>query len=124
MLTAFAPPLLADKQRVLSLSCCFSQCGYQAIRKALRGHFSGVYTFCEDEIGFATAMTVWSMFYRKKTISRPAGRVVEPINSFFARDVLQYHVLTAAKQLSAHAPNRPGAAFHGGRKHKPAALTV
>lgn len=38
-------------------------------------------------------MTVWSMFYMRKTIERPALRVVDSINAFFRRPVIRYREL-------------------------------
>jgi hypothetical protein len=38
----------------------------------------------------ATAMTTWSMFYRKKTLGRPLKAVVEPINSFVGRETIVF----------------------------------
>jgi hypothetical protein len=75
---------------VLCLSCCHSRNGYNAIKKSLKGHFTGVYYFNRQEIEFATAMTVWSMFYRKKSLTRPARKIVGSINAFFGQDVLAY----------------------------------
>lgn len=89
-LKKLAPRLTGDKKRVLSLSCCYSEKGYNALRPFLKGHFTGIYHFVDEEITFATAMTVWSMFYRRKTIARPALKVVEPINNFFGQDVIIY----------------------------------
>src|SRR5689334_630248 len=46
-------PLLKrqDKhKRVLALSCCFSSAGFEALRPALRGHFTGCYHFAEARI--------------------------------------------------------------------------
>jgi len=89
-LTAVAPKLKKGQQRVLSLSCCHSAEGYRSLSKRLKNHFTGIYHFQKTKVEFATAMTVWSMFYRKKSIDRPAGRVVDPINEFFGEDVIVY----------------------------------
>ncbi|MHB1550174.1 MAG: hypothetical protein ACYCX6_03100 [Vulcanimicrobiaceae bacterium] len=90
ILKRFAPTLVGSAQRVLCLSCCYSKDGYSALAKPLRGHFTGIYYFGDLEIGFADAITVWSMFYRKKTIEKPAAKVKQTINDFFGRDILQY----------------------------------
>ena len=88
-----APKLTGNRQRVLSISTCNSRSGARALRTVLRGHFTGIYHFRNPTIGFATAMTVWSMFYQRKTIDRPAKAVVDRINDFFEDNVLAYIVL-------------------------------
>lgn len=90
-LKVIAPNISDDKQRVLCLSCCHSRDGYQAMKGHLKGHFTGIYLFKKKKIEFATAMTVWSMFYRKKTIERPAMKIVASINEFFGEEVIRYH---------------------------------
>lgn len=89
-LIKLAPRLTKNKRRVLSLSCCYSENGYNALEPLLKGHFTGLYHFNDERIPFATATTVWSMFYRKKTIERPALKVVESINAFFGEEVITY----------------------------------
>jgi hypothetical protein len=92
-LKVFAPALRGDQKRVLCLSCCHSRNGVNAMELGLAGHFSGIYYFDKVKIGFATAMTVWSMFYRRKTIQQPTRAVVESINLFFGEDTLRYRAL-------------------------------
>jgi hypothetical protein len=88
---AIAPALKPGKQRVLILSCCYSRDGYTALKPLFKGHFTGFYYFESEVIDFATAMTVWSMFYRKKSIKKPASAVVEVINKFFDEKVIVYN---------------------------------
>ncbi|WP_162800717.1 hypothetical protein [Acidibrevibacterium fodinaquatile] len=83
-----APKLDKDKQRVLCLSCCHSLAAYRAMKTDLKGHFTGAYHFSEEKISFATAMTVWAMFYRRKTLERPHAAVVKAINDFFGKEVI------------------------------------
>jgi hypothetical protein len=56
----------------------------------LQGHFTHAYHFADETVEFATAMTVWSMFYRKKTLARPLKAVIEPINTFFERETIVF----------------------------------
>jgi hypothetical protein len=92
-LNKIAPALPRNRERILSLSCCYSEDAFDALRPLLIGHFTGAYHFRPNKITFATAMTVWSMFYRKKTIERPLKAVVDPINDFFEREVITYRDL-------------------------------
>jgi len=85
-----APALPRGKQRILCLSCCHSHEGYKAMVSSLEGHFTGIYYFYEEKVGFATAMTVWSMFYRKKKLSKPAKKIIKSINEFFGQDTISY----------------------------------
>jgi hypothetical protein len=87
-LKCVAPRLPADVQRVLTLSCCFSALGYRALKPRLRGHFTGCYYFSSNKIGFSDAITVWAMFYMRKTIKRPHAAIVERINKFLDEDIL------------------------------------
>jgi hypothetical protein len=89
-LKIIAPRLPAGRQRVLSLSCCYSEEGYKALRTLLRRHFTGCYYFGKRRIPFSDAMTTWAMFYKRKTIERPHGAVVDRINSFFDEDIIQF----------------------------------
>jgi hypothetical protein len=63
------------------------------MRSALKGHFTGVYYFDAKTISFVTSMTVWAMFYRRKTVEKPAKKIVEAINSYFDRNVIAYDVI-------------------------------
>lgn len=90
VLKTIAPKLSTSKQRVLTLSCCFSEYGFLKMKDNLKGHFTGCYYFSEDELSFATALTTWSMFYEQKTINRPQKKIIEKINSFFEDDVLKF----------------------------------
>lgn len=92
-LKRIAPPLSGETRRVLCLSCCYSEAGYQALKPLLRKHFTGCYYFSAEEIEFADAITNWAMFYKKKTISRPHRAVVEQINGFFGEELLQFGLI-------------------------------
>lgn len=87
-LNKFFPVLKADEQRVLTLSCCHSTEGVTAMGPILRGHFTAIYHFKSETIGFSQAMTIWSMFYLKKRLSRPHGAIMKDINAFMGSDVL------------------------------------
>jgi len=73
----------------LCLSCCYSEGGYNTLRPLLKGHFTGAYYFVKETIRFATAMTVWSMFYLHRIEVVPARRV-EKINTFLGEEVIRY----------------------------------
>lgn len=87
-LTKFFPTLADDEQRVLTLSCCFSRHGVAAMRPILKGHFTAIYHFKAETIGFSQAMTIWSMFYLKKKLSRPHQAIIKDINAFMGSEVL------------------------------------
>ena len=89
-LRAMFPALNAGEQRVLSLSCCHSRDGINAMSASLKGHFTAAYHFVPVKIGFATAITTWSMFYLKKRLSRPHLAIKEDINKFMGEDVLRF----------------------------------
>jgi hypothetical protein len=85
-----APRLAKDRKRVLCLSCCYSETGFDKLKPLLKHHFTHAYYFAGRTVSFATTMTVWSMFYRKKTLERPIRAVVDPINHFFGRDTIVF----------------------------------
>lgn len=87
-LIKFFPKLVQGEQRVLTLSCCYSKDGAQAMKAILKGHFTAIYHFKSDEVGFSRAMTVWSMFYLKKRLSKPHGAIMKDINAFMGSEVL------------------------------------
>ena len=86
-----APVLIDGDKRILTLSCCFSQVAFDSLQPHLQGHFTGGYHFVDESVSFATAITVWAMFYRRKTVERPLRAVVKPINDFFGKDTIVYH---------------------------------
>lgn len=88
-LCALFPALKPSEERVLALSCCHSADGARALKRHLRGHFSGICHFVEEEIGFSEAMTAWSMFYLKVKHKKPLGSVLDPINRFMGRTTLK-----------------------------------
>jgi len=87
-LTKFFPKLPDGEQRVMTLSCCYSSYGVAAMRPILKGHFTAIYHFKSEEIGFSHAMTIWSMFYLKKKLSRPHGAIMKDVNTFMGSEVL------------------------------------
>jgi hypothetical protein len=87
---AISPNLSKDQLRILCISCCYSQNAFQQLQPLLSGHFTHAYYFAIKKITFATAMTVWSMFYRKKTLDRPLKAVVDPINDFFGSETIAF----------------------------------
>lgn len=92
-LRKMAPKLGNEQERVLCLSCCYSAKGIERLTPMLKGHFTHAYHFAHRRVGFATAMTVWSMFYRKKTLDRPLKAVVDPINDFFGAERIVFREL-------------------------------
>ena len=85
-----APRLTTDQKRVLVLSCCHSSSGYAKLKARLRNHFTGCYYFAPQKIGFSDATTTWAMFYKRKTIDRPHGKVVDRINAFFDDKIIVF----------------------------------
>jgi hypothetical protein len=83
------PPLVKNKKRVLTLSCCYSQQGVADLKPMLKGHFTAIYHFKPEKIGFAEAMTTWCMFYLRKRLSRPLAAVVTDINTFMKQDIIR-----------------------------------
>lgn len=89
-LVAMFPKLAVDEKRVLTLSCCHSGHGASALATTLKGHFTAIYHFIPEEIGFSTAITTWSMFYLKKKIERPHEAIKNDINKFMGEDILRF----------------------------------
>jgi len=92
-LRGFAPPLRKRQQRVLCLSCCYSKIGADALADGLAGRYTGIYYFGPKRIGFATSMTVWNMFYMKKTIEKPTAKILASVNDFFGEKILCFRSL-------------------------------
>ena len=88
----FVSPLSRKQQRVLCISCCCSHDAAKEMSPVLKGYFTGIYYFPEDRIGFALAMTVWSMFYHRKGLDRPHKnrKIVAQVNKFFGEKVLLF----------------------------------
>ena len=82
------PQLTDGEQRVLTLSCCMSKTGVKAMAPHLKNHFSAIYYFIPQSIGFSQAMTVWSMFYLKKDLTRPHSAIKQDINTFMREDII------------------------------------
>jgi len=83
-------PLSEGDQRVICFSCCYSLSGFRKTKSQFAPYFTGAYIFTEDNVAFAEAVTVWSMFYLKKRLSRPHEAIVKPINEFLGRDLLSF----------------------------------
>lgn len=92
-LKAIAPKLSKDQKRVLTMSCCYSECAAANLKPLLKGHFTGVYFFNAKEVSFADTMTTFAMFYRRKSLRKPHKRIVDKINAFFERDVIAFDVI-------------------------------
>lgn len=78
------------QQRVMVFSCCHSEDGFEATRLFLKDHFTAAYHLAEEAVSFAKATTIWSMFYLKKNLEKPKGKITEAINQFFGTDVLKF----------------------------------
>jgi len=89
-ITSVLPTLKEKEQRVLTLSCCYSEQGVLAMKLHLKGYFSAAYHFVPITIGFSQAITVWSMFYLKKKLRRPHGAIAQDINAFLKEDILAF----------------------------------
>jgi hypothetical protein len=89
-LKEFFPVLGEDEQRVLTLSCCYSAIGAEALSPLLQGYFTAIYHFKDEEVAFSMAMTTWSMFYLKKRLSKPHSAIMEDINVFMGKDFLGF----------------------------------
>ena len=89
-ISTLVPKLRGKQQRVLCISCCFSASAAREMYDRLVGRFSAVYHFDEDKIKFYKAMTVWSMFYCRKTLDRPHQAIVDSVNEFFGSEVLVF----------------------------------
>jgi hypothetical protein len=89
-LKTVAPRLQQNRQRVLTLSCCYSENGFRKLKPHLKGHFTGCYYFAVKEVGFSDAITDRAMFYKRKTIARPHRAIVDRINDFFDQDLIAF----------------------------------
>jgi hypothetical protein len=87
-LKEFFPVLGQDEQRVLTLSCCYSEIGARSLSPLLKGHFTAIYHFKEEEVAFSMAMATWSMFYLKKRLSKPHAAIMNDTNIFMGKDFL------------------------------------
>lgn len=83
-------PLRKSEQRVLCVSCCFSPNAVAAMKPSLSRYFTGCYYFRDCRVPFATAITVWSMFYLKKTLALPHQKIVQSINEFLDEEALGF----------------------------------
>ena len=82
--------LKTDEKRVMVFSCCHSEDGFKATKKTLSGYFTGAYYFKREKIPFAYAITVWTMFYLKKRLSKPHSAIVKSINDFMGEEILAF----------------------------------
>jgi hypothetical protein len=90
-ITKHLKPLGQGRQRVMCFSCCHSADGFLATKQKLTGYFTGAYYFSTERISFATAMTVWTMFYFRKKLDAPHAKVVADINAFVGKDILAFN---------------------------------
>ena len=79
-----------EQQRVMVFSSCHSSDGFKATRDQFKDYFSAAYFFKPTKIPFAQAITTWSMFYLNKSLDKPHGAIVKPINEFFGEEVLVF----------------------------------
>ena len=84
-IAAFVQPLTNSQQRVLSLSCCYSQAAVTKMADLLNDYFTAIYYFEDDEVAFSQTMVIWSMFYHEKNLRRPEQAIVDRINGFFGQ---------------------------------------
>ena len=93
--TKFVSPLSRKQPRVLCISCCYSRCAAEEMSPVLKDYFTGIYYFQQDKIGFAEAMTVWSMFYHRKGLNKPHKnrKIVSLVNKFFDKNVLVHRLI-------------------------------
>lgn len=89
-ITRHLRPLNDGEQRVMVFSCCYSKDGYLATKSRFSRYFSGAYYFKLKRIHFASAMTIWSMFYFKKTLSSPHEKIAKTINDFMGGTTLLF----------------------------------
>ncbi len=90
LITGSLHRLRGREQRILCLSCCYSRAAFKHMRPYLRQYFTECYYFCRKRVSFAQSLTTWSMFYYRKDLRRPHGKIVERINDFFGEDVLEF----------------------------------
>lgn len=95
-ITTFVKKLPSGKKRILCVSCCHSRAAVQKMSSGLRGYFSGIYYFHDNKIDFATAMTVWAMFYHTKDVAAPFAAVTTSVNRYFEGTPLKYKRLQPA----------------------------
>lgn len=90
MLAEALPPLREGERRVLCISACGSRAAADKLGPILAGRFSAIYCLVDDEVTFATAATVWAMFYFAKKPKNPHARIVSEVNRFAGREVLEF----------------------------------
>jgi hypothetical protein len=93
VLRDIVPPLAKDQKRILILSCCHSRSVLRSIKSHLRSRFSAAYFFKQDIVHFDLAIVTWVMFYGKRKLNRPAGRIKDRINTFLQRERLGFRHL-------------------------------
>lgn len=75
VLKQYCAPLDRGEHRVLSLSCCHSPSAVNKMRASLSSWFTGYYFFAEEKVGFADAITAWSLFYLQKDAMAPMAKL-------------------------------------------------
>ena len=95
----FVKKLDADQQRILCISCCYSKEAAAKMTRSLSDYFTAIYYFRKEDVTFAEAMTVWSMFYfyHEENLSNPEGAIVKRINKFFNDDVLVFEFTASGR---------------------------
>lgn len=75
VLKCFCAPLRRGADRALCLSCCYSASGRRALAANVRDLFTGYYYFDNPKIGYAEAITAWSVFYLQKNAASPLRKI-------------------------------------------------
>ena len=98
-ITKLVPRLKGKQRRVLCISCCYSKHAADKMSSKLEGYFTATYFFHKDNISFATAMTVWSMFYHEKTLDKlhkkkiDREKIVDRVNEYLDDKVLAFRTI-------------------------------
>ena len=98
-ITKSVPRLKGKQRRVLCISCCYSKHAAEKMSSKLEGYFTATYFFHKDNISFATAMTVWSMFYHEKTLDKlhkkkiDREKIVDRVNEYLDDKVLAFRTI-------------------------------
>ncbi len=83
-------PLDPGQERVLNLSCCYSNLAAQVCAARLRGHFTGIYRYSITEVPYAQALVAWTMFFYKRPSLTDHLSIAQSVNDFFGTEVLQF----------------------------------
>lgn len=83
-------PLDPGQERVLNLSCCYSNLAAQVCAARLRRHFTGIYRFSITEVPYAQALVAWTMFFYKRPSLTDHPSIAQSVNDFFGTEVLRF----------------------------------